>query len=111
MFRDERLTYAELGDRTDRLARLLLAGGAAPEQVVAVVLHRSMESIVALLAVLKAGAVYLPVDADYPAERIAYMLAVAAPALVVTTTALADTGVAGLGKAVALDDPGTVEFC
>ncbi|GAA2336138.1 non-ribosomal peptide synthetase [Dactylosporangium salmoneum] len=76
-------TFAELSTRVDRLARSLVAHGAGPEKVVAVLLPRSPEAVVAWLAVLRAGAVYLPVDADYPQERIDYLLADARPAVVV----------------------------
>ncbi|MDX3187036.1 non-ribosomal peptide synthase/polyketide synthase [Streptomyces sp. MN03-5084-2B] len=82
--RDERLTFAELDTRADRLARLLAARGAGPERIVALALPRSVEIVVAQLAVLKTGAAYLPVDPDYPAERIAFMLADAKPVVVVT---------------------------
>ncbi|MEV5717607.1 non-ribosomal peptide synthase/polyketide synthase [Amycolatopsis mediterranei] len=82
--RDERLTFAELDARADRLARLLAARGAGPERIVALALPRSVEIVVAQLAVLKTGAAYLPVDPDYPAERIAFMLADAKPVVVVT---------------------------
>ncbi|MEV7094866.1 non-ribosomal peptide synthase/polyketide synthase [Amycolatopsis sp. NPDC051045] len=82
--RDERLTFAELDARADRLARLLAARGAGPERIVALALGRSVEIVVAQLAVLKTGAAYLPVDPDYPAERIAFMLADAKPVVVVT---------------------------
>ncbi|WP_285498419.1 non-ribosomal peptide synthetase, partial [Actinomadura sp. NBRC 104425] len=82
VFEDEELTYAELDARADRLARHLTARGVGPESVVAVVLDRGIELIVALLGVLKAGAAYLPVDPGYPAERIALMLEDAAPAVV-----------------------------
>ena len=78
------LTYAELDDRANRLARLLVERGAGPEQLVGVAVPRSIELAVALLAVLKSGAAYLPLDLGYPAERIEFMLADAAPALVVT---------------------------
>ncbi|MDJ0382275.1 non-ribosomal peptide synthetase [Streptomyces sp. G-G2] len=81
------LTYAELDARTDELAALLTAQGVGPEQVVALVLGRSVESVVGSLAVMKAGAAYLPVDPDYPAERIAFMFGDARPAAVLTTTA------------------------
>ncbi|PYC65542.1 hypothetical protein C7C45_28315 [Micromonospora arborensis] len=77
------VTYRELNERANRLARLLAAQGAGPERVVAVVLDRSVDLVVTLLAVLKTGAAYLPVDPDHPAERIAAMLADAAPAVVV----------------------------
>ncbi|OEJ34561.1 non-ribosomal peptide synthetase [Streptomyces subrutilus] len=84
VFGETRLTYAELDARANRLAHGLTASGAGPEDVVALALPRSAESIVALLAVLKAGAAFLPLDAEYPLERTAHMLADARPAAVVT---------------------------
>ncbi|MEU3188329.1 amino acid adenylation domain-containing protein [Streptomyces sp. NPDC006923] len=84
VFGDERLTYAELDERANRLAHTLIARGAGPERVVALALPRSAEMIVAEVAVLKSGAAYLPVDPDYPADRIAYMLADADPVCLVT---------------------------
>ncbi|MEH0982520.1 non-ribosomal peptide synthetase [Micromonospora sp. CPCC 205556] len=83
------LTYAQLDARADRLARTLIARGACPESLVALALPRSAELVVAVLAVLKAGAAYLPIDTDHPAERIASLLADAAPALVLATAATA----------------------
>ena len=83
------LTYAELADRADRLARLLIARGIGAEDIVAIALDRGPDVVVAILGVLKSGAAYLPVDPDYPAERIAFMLDDAAPALVVTNDFLA----------------------
>ncbi|HEX6357656.1 condensation domain-containing protein, partial [Actinophytocola sp.] len=76
------LSYAELASRVDRLARVLAARGAGPETVVALVLPRSVELIIAQLAVVAAGAAYLPVDPDYPADRKEFMLADACPVLV-----------------------------
>ncbi|MEV7506671.1 amino acid adenylation domain-containing protein [Streptomyces sp. NPDC091201] len=81
---DTRLDFAELDARADELARRLTAAGAGPDSVVALALPRSAESVIALLAVLKAGAASLPLDAAYPADRTAAMLADAAPALAVT---------------------------
>ncbi|MCP2167076.1 non-ribosomal peptide synthetase [Goodfellowiella coeruleoviolacea] len=78
----ESLTYAELDARANRLAHRLIADGAGPERTVAVVLPRSAALVVALLAVAKTGAAYLPVDPAYPAERIAFLLADADPVLV-----------------------------
>ncbi|WP_189986854.1 AMP-binding protein, partial [Streptomyces capoamus] len=83
----EVLSYRELHARANRLARVLIGRGVGPERIVALALPRGVEQIVALLAVLKAGAAYLPVDPAYPAERIAYMLGDASPALLLTTTA------------------------
>nr|WP_267898529.1 non-ribosomal peptide synthetase [Actinomadura sp. WAC 06369] len=82
-----RLTYAELNARANRLARHLIGRGVGPEDFVALALPRDADLIVAALAVLKAGAAYQPIDLAYPADRIAYMLADAAPAAVITTTA------------------------
>ncbi|WP_455678742.1 amino acid adenylation domain-containing protein, partial [Streptomyces atratus] len=85
VFEDTEVTYAELDARSNRLARLLIGRGVGPEDFVALALPRSVEMIVAQLAVAKAGAAFLPVDPEYPAERIAYMLADARPALLLTT--------------------------
>ncbi|WP_037880705.1 non-ribosomal peptide synthetase, partial [Streptomyces sp. NRRL F-5727] len=84
LFEDQRIDYAALDARADHLARHLVAHGAGPERVVAVALPRSVELLVALHAVHKAGAAYLPVDPDYPRDRVAHMLDDAAPVLVLT---------------------------
>ncbi|PPK65377.1 non-ribosomal peptide synthetase [Actinokineospora auranticolor] len=81
------VSYAELDDWSDRLARAMLARGAGPERLVALALPRSVEIVVAQLAVLKSGAAYLPVDPAYPAERISAMLDDAKPLLVVADPA------------------------
>ncbi|MEU6664495.1 amino acid adenylation domain-containing protein [Streptomyces sp. NPDC046727] len=81
-----RLTYRELDERSNRLARLIVARGAGPEDFVAVALPRGAELIVAVLAVLKAGAAYLPLEPAHPAERIAHTLRDARPKLLLTTT-------------------------
>ncbi|MEV6118879.1 amino acid adenylation domain-containing protein [Streptomyces sp. NPDC052109] len=78
------LSYAQLDARANRLARLLIGRGVAPESVVAVALERGVDLVVALLAVTKAGGAYLPLDRSYPAERIARMLADSAPTLLLT---------------------------
>uniref|UniRef100_UPI001FE026C5 amino acid adenylation domain-containing protein n=1 Tax=Nocardia asiatica TaxID=209252 RepID=UPI001FE026C5 len=73
------LTYAELDDWSNRLARRLIAAGVGPERLVAIALPRSAELVVALLAVLKAGGGYLPIDPAYPGDRIEYVLDDARP--------------------------------
>ncbi|WP_040695761.1 non-ribosomal peptide synthetase, partial [Nocardia vinacea] len=79
----ESLTYAELDRRANVLARRLIADGAGPESLVAVILPRSLDLVVALLAVVKTGAGYVPVDPTYPADRIAYVLADSRPTSVI----------------------------
>ncbi|KAA0102330.1 non-ribosomal peptide synthetase [Mycolicibacterium sp. P1-18] len=83
VFGDTRLTYAELDGRINQLARRLLAGGAGPERVVALALPRSVDMVVALFAVLRTGAAYLPLERDYPVARLTGMLDDAGPVLLV----------------------------
>ncbi|TQF75181.1 amino acid adenylation domain-containing protein [Rhodococcus spelaei] len=92
-FGDRSLTYRQMHARANRLARSLVERGVGPESVVAIALGRSLELMVALLAVGKAGGAYLPLDLDYPAERLSYMLADAAPVCVLTDGTLIDTAV------------------
>lgn len=74
-FEGERVTYGEFDARVNRLAHALRERGVGPESRVAVMLPRSVDLMVALWAVLKAGAAYVPIDTGYPADRIAYILA------------------------------------
>jgi amino acid adenylation domain-containing protein len=83
------LSYAGLNARANRLARVLAAHGAGPESVVAVVMERSAELIVALLAVLKAGAAYAPVDPRCPADQVTFMLGGARPAVILAGPGIA----------------------
>ncbi|RSM40072.1 non-ribosomal peptide synthetase, partial [Actinoplanes sp. ATCC 53533] len=85
VFGDQRLTYAELDARIDAVARGLVARGAGPEQIVALALPRGVDMVVALFAVLRAGAAYLPLDLDLPAERRQQMIDDARPLLVLTS--------------------------
>ncbi len=83
-------TYREVEETANRLAHLLAARGAGPGQRVALLLPRSAEAIIAILAVLKTGAAYVPIDPAVPAARIAFMLDDAAPLAAITTTGLAE---------------------
>ncbi|MGN6335504.1 amino acid adenylation domain-containing protein [Mycobacterium sp.] len=83
-------TYRELDEASNRLAHLLAGQGARAGESVALLFSRSAEAIVAMLAVLKTGAAYVPIDPAHPAARIGFMLADAAPVAAVTTTALAE---------------------
>ncbi|MFD7829167.1 amino acid adenylation domain-containing protein [Kitasatospora sp. NPDC059803] len=104
------LTYAELDARANRLAHALIARGAGPERLVAVALPRSAELVVAILAVLKTGAAYLPVDPEYPAARIGHMLDDARPVMVVTDTRTRDRLPAGPAGRLVVDDLETAEL-
>jgi amino acid adenylation domain-containing protein/non-ribosomal peptide synthase protein (TIGR01720 family) len=85
---DERISYGELNARANQLARRLRQWDVGPDRLVGIALARSPEMMVALLAVLKAGGAYLPLDPDYPAERLAHMLRDSAATLLLTQSAL-----------------------
>lgn len=85
------MSYRELDLRTDKLAQRLRLAGAVPEARVALCIERSFLTVVAMLAVLKSGAAYVPLDPSYPVERLAYMLDDSAPVLLLTETRLRDT--------------------
>jgi amino acid adenylation domain-containing protein len=102
-FQDQRLTYRELEAAADRVARRLRAEGAGPGTLVAVSAERSTELVVGLLGVLKSGAAYVPLDPDYPADRLAFMLADAGAPVLLTQSRLRvpDTD----ATVIFLDDP------
>ncbi|WP_168702514.1 non-ribosomal peptide synthetase, partial [Gordonia paraffinivorans] len=87
VFGDRQLTYAELDAQSNRLARLLIERGVGPESAVALGLSRSVESVLAVWAVAKAGGAFLPVDPNYPADRIAHMLSDSGARIGVTLSA------------------------
>ncbi|MFC5771144.1 AMP-binding protein, partial [Thauera sinica] len=97
------LTYAELNARANRLAHHLRTLGVGPDARVAVCLGRSVELVVALVAVLKAGGAYVPLDPGYPGERLAYMLEDCEPAVVISAAELAGRIGAERPGAVLLD--------
>ncbi|MGH8634667.1 MAG: condensation domain-containing protein, partial [Burkholderiales bacterium] len=90
VFEDERLSYRELDARSSRLAHHLRGLGVGPEVVVGLCLERSPALVVGLLGILKAGGAYLPLDPDYPGERLGFMLEDAGAHVLVTQSALLD---------------------
>lgn len=86
---DARLTYRELNERSNQLARYLRRMGVGPDTLVGVCMERSLELVVALYAILKAGGAYVPIDPDYPQERVAFMLQDSAPPVLLTQSAIA----------------------
>ncbi|REK80096.1 amino acid adenylation domain-containing protein, partial [Rhodococcus erythropolis] len=90
-FEGKSTTYSELDVFSSQLARVLICRGVGPEDRIAVAIPRSTESIVALWAVAKTGAVYLPVDPKYPADRVKFMLVDSGAALGLTTDEIIDT--------------------
>ena len=74
IYEDQHLSYGDLASRSNQLARYLIERGVGPDDVVAILLDRSFEMIVAMLGVLKAGGAYLPLDPEYPAQRLSFMM-------------------------------------
>ncbi len=114
-FEGESLTYAELSARAGRLAATLRRLGCGPESRVGVAMERSLEMVVALFGALKAGGAYVPLDPEYPAERLAFMLEDAHPAVLITQSRLAASLPAVSCPVLALDgdigDAGDAEGC
>ncbi|WPG36184.1 non-ribosomal peptide synthetase [Variovorax sp. EBFNA2] len=84
LFGDEALSFVELDHRANRLAHRLVALGVKPDMRVGIAMERSVEMVVGLLAILKAGGAYLPLDPDYPLQRLAYMVEDSGIALLLT---------------------------
>ena len=92
---DAALTYGELNAKANQLAHALRDRGVGPDDVVGLCMKRSLEMIVGIFGVLKAGGAYLPLDPAYPRERLAYMVADAGPKLILTQQSLSDLIPAG----------------
>ena len=84
VFENDSLTYRELDERSNRLARRLIGMGAGPEVLVGIAMDRSLDLVVALLAIIKAGSAYLPLDPTYPQRRLEMVVEDAQPAVIVT---------------------------
>ncbi|MBN1668765.1 MAG: amino acid adenylation domain-containing protein, partial [Anaerolineales bacterium] len=102
-FDDQKLTYKQLDQRSNQLARYLTEIGVRPDELVGIYLERSLEMVVALLGVLKAGAAYVPLDPIYPPDRIALMLEDSQAAFVLTESTIQDTLPPGNAQVLALD--------
>ncbi|MGZ3459297.1 MAG: non-ribosomal peptide synthetase, partial [Archangium sp.] len=100
---DTRLTYSELDRRANQLAHYLRSLGVGPEGRVALSVERSPELVLGILGILKAGGVYVPLDPKLPTERLAYMLDVASPAVVLTQQRVEDELPSGSSFVVCLD--------
>uniref|UniRef100_UPI0012902FD9 amino acid adenylation domain-containing protein n=1 Tax=Xenorhabdus sp. KJ12.1 TaxID=1851571 RepID=UPI0012902FD9 len=90
VFKEQKLSYDELNRRTNQLAHYLIKLGVKPDDRVAVCVERSPDMVVGLLAILKAGGAYVPLDPAYPQDRLSYMLNDAAPAVLLTQSALTE---------------------
>jgi amino acid adenylation domain-containing protein/non-ribosomal peptide synthase protein (TIGR01720 family) len=102
-FEEQRLSYAELDRKANRLAHRLMVMGAGPDVLVATCMRRSPEMIIGLLATLKAGSAYVPLDPDYPADRLAFMFEDAHPAVLLTQQELLAKLPSHLGHTICLD--------
>jgi amino acid adenylation domain-containing protein len=104
IFDGQRLSYAELNTRANQLAHYLIAQGVRPETKVGIAVERSIEMVVGLLGILKAGAAYVPLDPEYPAERLAYIVADSGVQLLLTQSYLAGQMlIQGVEQVVLLD--------
>ncbi|TQF02724.1 amino acid adenylation domain-containing protein [Kitasatospora acidiphila] len=102
------VSYAELDVRANRLAHYLVAQGVGAESLVGLCLPRGIDMVVAVLGVWKAGAAYVPVDPEYPADRVAFMLRDSRAVLTLTTEEIAEELPAGRGRLIALDSAAMV---
>ncbi|NGP58574.1 amino acid adenylation domain-containing protein [Paenibacillus thiaminolyticus] len=98
VYENDRLTYAELNERANRLAATLRASGIGRESIVGILAERSVDLLVAVLAVWKAGGAYVPLDPDYPADRVRFMLEDSGAKVLLTQTALRERAEAWLGE-------------
>lgn len=107
-FEDQSLTYKELDKRADELSKILIAQGVKPGVLVGIYVKRSLDMLVGLLGVLKAGGAYLPLDPSFPAERLAFMLADSEASFILTQTSLQETMPEHKAQVICLDSLGEV---
>ncbi len=104
VFKEQTLTYQELNERANQLARKLRSKGVGPDQIVVIMVERSLEMVIGVLAVLKAGGAYLPIDPDYPEERIQFILTDSSPKIILTQNDLASKLTSFKGELIDLKD-------
>ncbi|KAA8754994.1 non-ribosomal peptide synthase/polyketide synthase [Paenibacillus sp. UASWS1643] len=98
VYENDRMTYAELNERANRLSATLRASGVGREEIVGILAERSVDLLVAVLAVWKAGGAYVPLDPDYPADRVRFMLEDSGAKVLLTQTLLRERAEAWLGE-------------
>ena len=103
VFNEERLTYSELNEKSNQLANLLRSRGVKPDTILGLMVERSFEIIIGILGILKSGGAYLPIDPDYPEERISFMLKDSQSTILLTQSWLSDK-VEFEGEKIVLDD-------
>jgi non-ribosomal peptide synthetase component F len=103
VYEDQQLSYGELNRRANQLAHYLIECGVKPDTRVGLCVDRSVEMLIGVLGILKAGGAYVPLDPSYPAERLAWLLADAAPAVVLTQSRLLAQLPLSVGRVIALD--------
>ncbi|MCR4435862.1 MAG: amino acid adenylation domain-containing protein [Clostridiales bacterium] len=90
VFEDRQLSYRELNEKSNQLARVLRDRGVRPDSIVGIMIGRSLEMVIGIMAILKAGGAYLPIDPEYPDDRISYMLQDSGVELILTQAQLKD---------------------
>ncbi|HEY6924562.1 MAG TPA: amino acid adenylation domain-containing protein, partial [Steroidobacteraceae bacterium] len=107
MFEHQSLSYGQLNAKANQLAHHLLSVGIRPDDRIALCIERGLDMVIGLLGILKAGAAYVPLDPEYPSERLGFMLADCAPRAVLTQTALQGLFPAVTARVIALDESTT----
>lgn len=109
-YEDQKLTYQQLNEKSNQLARMLIEKGVKPNTIVAVLAHRSFEFIIAIFGIIKAGGAYLPIDPLYPKDRIEYMLGDSAVEIVLTEESFMDKIQFG-GQVIYINNPDLYQGC
>ncbi|KAB2832359.1 MAG: amino acid adenylation domain-containing protein, partial [Caedimonadaceae bacterium] len=104
VYEDQELTYQQLNEKANQLAHYLRTLGAGPDTLIAIAMDRSLEMIIGILGVLKAGAAYVPLDPDYPADRLQFMLEDTNAPFIITDTKNIDRLPSTWAQLICLDD-------